>query len=105
MPPPKINLNIPNIIATTHIVFPPLEFPILLIINPTTANGITIQFSQPNNGIKASNIPSKEITPKSEPIIFMIFLVFWSGNMYKNFKDVGLAYLLLLSKYNFCKEL
>ena len=69
-----MSLNIPNIIATAHIVFPPLDFETLLIINPTTANGIIIQFSQPNNGRKPINIKSKEIIPKTVAIIFMLLI-------------------------------
>ncbi len=57
--------------ATMHIVFPPLEFPILQMIKPTTANGITIQFNQPNSGINAINIPNNDKIPKREPTTFI----------------------------------
>jgi hypothetical protein len=45
MPPPKISLRIPRIMAIEHMDFPLLELPMLLMIRPTVANGIVTQFS------------------------------------------------------------
>jgi hypothetical protein len=72
IPPPKINRSIPKKMTTMHMVFPLLEFTMLLIIKPTTAMGMTIQFNQPNKGMKATSIANRQTTPKRNPIALIL---------------------------------
>ena len=75
MPPPKINRNKPNTIANIHSIIPPLDLPIILQINPISANGIFNQFNQPKNGMKANNIPMEARMPNKRPMNFTIYFL------------------------------
>ena len=86
MPPPRVNLIIPKITAKPHITIPAIaelldssgsEFmaAIILIINPTEANGILIQLYAPRQGINPMSIPITDNIPQKRLMIFIIYFV------------------------------
>jgi len=83
IPPPRINLINPKIIAIAHIAIPALAFPFgspsflvyatIIIINPRIANGIFIQLKDPRQGINPKNIPHTDKIPITKLAVFINF--------------------------------
>ena len=71
-PPPSISRSNPKKIATTHIIIPPLDLPIMEINKPIIARGMLNQFNQPRNGIIPKNIPHIARIPNILPKVFII---------------------------------
>jgi len=60
--------------ATTQIIIPPFDFPIIERSSPIIASGIFNQLSHPNKGIIPITIPIKASMPKIRPIVCIVIL-------------------------------